>query len=99
MAHTGFTPVRSSNGTVGILSLAGLALVTSVIGEIVISSELLRTLDSFFGLLTILLIVWHNRHIRKDIEPKVEEIKEATDRVANQLTWDGTSERRDKEEL
>lgn len=52
--------------------LAGTIIATTLFG-VVVDDELYRTLNTFANLATVALLVWHQRHVRKQIEPQVKQ--------------------------
>lgn len=57
------------------------ALGGALVADITLSEQLINSLNPFLNFLTIALIVYRDRHFRKDVEPKVDHVVEQVEQV------------------
>lgn len=57
----------------GIFELSAVAVFGLSIFGVVVDDQLYRLLNTVANLATVALLVWHQRHVRKQLEPKVDE--------------------------
>ena len=81
-------------------ALAVIILTANVLG-VVVDDELYRTVNTLANLATVMLLVWHQRHVRKQIEPEVKDTaamvkRKLGDRQHNEPSdYDGPERRKD----
>lgn len=80
--------------------LAAAALIAMVISGVVIDDEFYRLLNTFANMGTLWLLIWHQRHVRKELEPKVDKVERIVTRKLGTRNpsppqhWDGTERRK-----
>jgi len=57
------------------------SLFGTIFADVMFSEEWIRVANTFLNFLTIALLVFRERHIRKDLQPKVDEVVEKVKHV------------------
>lgn len=66
---------------------------------VVVDDELYRLLNTVANLGTVALLLWHQRHVRKQLEPKVDKVEAIVTRSLDERdpstpdTWNGKERR------
>lgn len=68
-----------------------LATIAVLFGTSILSDdEVIKFANTIANMVTVALLIWHQRKIRKEIEPAVKRVEQNTDHLAD---WDGRDRR------